>query len=281
MSKPAHAIRPGGFTLVELLVVVGIIGLLLAILLPALGRARSIAKRMSCLTKTRELVAAWEHLLTDQQERFPLGQQYEWTYGGQQGLYMHSLFTAERPLNRYLGLAPILGRFDPPSTRREENRIADSGVEIFRCPADRGGYDAQGPYLGYYGTSYQTNLLLVKSSLLNPTGPYSPPFLSYAAKRDRFGIRRSRISVNASRLIVVGDGGWWLTWMPEPFLPVSQSRESDWHDQDGGHNIGYFDGHAAFTRIRKGVGASSNYTIMPFAPVDEGLQAVQDSVGAR
>ena len=60
-----------GFTLVELLVVIGIIALLIAVLLPALQRAKENANSVKCSSNMRQLGTAFVAYAQDHQNKFP------------------------------------------------------------------------------------------------------------------------------------------------------------------------------------------------------------------
>ncbi len=63
--------RKTGFTLIEVLVVIAIIGVLASMLLPALSAARERARRTTCMNNLRQFAMAYEMYAADWHEQFP------------------------------------------------------------------------------------------------------------------------------------------------------------------------------------------------------------------
>ena len=68
---PSRLRDPGAFTLLELLVVIAIIGILAALLLPVVARARARGSQTSCLNNNRQLLLATTMYATDYNEELP------------------------------------------------------------------------------------------------------------------------------------------------------------------------------------------------------------------
>src|SRR5688572_1108899 len=119
-----------GFTLVELLVVIGIIALLIALLLPALGRAQRHARMTACLSNQRQLVMALMMYCQENKGAFPGGPG-------------NSFFDGAGPFY-YPGLASWdTNAFNPYSCNKDEKsgptfleKYVSGSEKIPACPAE-------------------------------------------------------------------------------------------------------------------------------------------------
>ncbi|MEM6561717.1 MAG: prepilin-type N-terminal cleavage/methylation domain-containing protein [Planctomycetota bacterium] len=117
--------RQRAFSLVELLVVIGIIALLIAILLPALSSARRSARQVACAAQLRDIGLAFIQYLDDGDQRVPRVNPLP-SYGTAQG-------TA--PLNDYPSIYALLAPYTAGQLNLDDT-LLESG-EVWRCPADQ------------------------------------------------------------------------------------------------------------------------------------------------
>lgn len=137
--------RRAGFTLVELLVVIAIIGILVALLLPAVQAAREAARRMQCTNHLKQLALA-SHNFHDVYKQLPPcynfykntptsnGQPQLWTW------FAHVLPFVEQ--QSAYDLIDVTVRYDSPATNPNVvNRAAIQQIHVpaFFCPSRRSG----------------------------------------------------------------------------------------------------------------------------------------------
>jgi prepilin-type N-terminal cleavage/methylation domain-containing protein len=116
-----------GFTLVELLVVIAIIGVLVALLLPAVQTAREAARRSQCTNNLRQLGIAL-HNYHDVNQSFPLN--YRPVTGGTYS-WMQAILPYVEQQNLYNQIT-MNGTVALPNN----TLVANTVVKTYRCPSD-------------------------------------------------------------------------------------------------------------------------------------------------
>ena len=122
-----------GFTLIELLVVIAIIGVLAAMLLPALSRAKQQAQGVQCISNLRQVQTAWQVYTMDHGERFPLNNGQGEAAGNPNLPAWVGGWLDYREDNRDNTNSAIL--VDPKVYGGIGEYIGNPGV--FKCPADK------------------------------------------------------------------------------------------------------------------------------------------------
>ena len=135
INSPASRFGRGGFTLVEVLVVIAIIGLLVALMLPAIQQARESARKTQCANNLKQLGLAMHNYL-DAMKSFPPGYVSKvlvdhedggpgWAWGA-----MLLPYFEENIVYRHVN-------FERPVDDPSMEQVRTTSLATFICPSDR------------------------------------------------------------------------------------------------------------------------------------------------
>ena len=137
-----HSPRRRGFTLIELLVVIAIIGVLIALLLPAVQSAREAARRAQCTNNLKQIGLAM-HNYHSTNEVFPMGSSRAPTPAGPPNWAWWGDWSAHAMLLPYLEQQPLFAaaNFDVTAMGHDpagqmNSTVVNTRLAGFLCPSD-------------------------------------------------------------------------------------------------------------------------------------------------
>ena len=194
-----HRHSPSGFTLVELLVVIAVIGVLIALLLPAVQAAREAARRIECANKLKQIGLAM-HNYHDAHRILPFGQ------GG-----TGSKYSAVALLLPYMEELPLHDSIDFrfPYTDAVNSPARLTELPGFRCPSDvHNPLSATGGGINYMAN--KGNGIVWRDATGPNAGLPNPNGVFYFQSAIRFGDIRDGLSNTAAfseRVLADGSNG--------------------------------------------------------------------------
>jgi prepilin-type N-terminal cleavage/methylation domain-containing protein/prepilin-type processing-associated H-X9-DG protein len=231
--------RKTGFTLVELLVVIGIIALLISILLPSLNRARETANRVKCASNLKQIATALALYANENKGLYP-----RTLASGDGSVVTANTGAAETdPFRGTAGnvVAPV-GTNNVPAAMFLLLRSQDLSAEVFTCPSSNAEKDEYG---GGNNTAQQrSNFTEVQKNL---SFSYTNPYPSTSAVSNGYRLN-SGVTPDLAIAADINPGAEAPdTQNVTQASSASQMKEANSNNHDGeGQNVMFGDGHVEF-----------------------------------